>query len=89
VDEGTRRQHALKALEQKLQSYGELQMAIATGDPSTEIVKYARSRRAELIVMPSHGRKGINHFLKGSVAERVVRLSPCPVLVLRGEDASP
>lgn len=91
VDEEMRKERAANTLRKQLLQYPEVQnapMSIAIGDPSTEIVRYARSRRAELIVMPSHGRQGINHFLKGSVAERVVRLSRCPVLVLRGSDRS-
>ena len=40
---------------------------------------------ADLIVMPSHGRSGVKRLLIGSVAERVVRLAHCPVLVLRDE----
>ena len=43
----------------------------------------AAPRRADLIVMGTHGRTGIKHALIGSVAERVVRHAPCPVLVVR------
>lgn len=53
------------------------------GDPGSRICEYAGEEKAELIVMPSHGRTGFSHFLLGSVAERVVRLAPCPVLVMR------
>lgn len=53
------------------------------GDPASEIVDYAKQTGAELIVMPSHGRTGFNRLLLGSVAERVLRLASCPVLVLR------
>ncbi len=63
--------------------YKEIQIEVAIGDPSTQIVDYAKEIEADLIVMPSHGRKGISRFLLGSVTERVVRLSPCPVLILK------
>ncbi len=63
--------------------YKGVQVKIAIGDPSTKIVDYAQEIQADLIVMPSHGRKGVSRFLLGSVAERVVRLSPCPVLILK------
>jgi nucleotide-binding universal stress UspA family protein len=53
------------------------------GDPGQEIVDFASEIGAGLIVMPSHGRTGLAHLLIGSVAERVVRLAKCPVLVLR------
>ncbi|MBL9161676.1 MAG: universal stress protein [Planctomycetaceae bacterium] len=58
---------------------------VETGQsPSDCIVRYAEKVGAGLIVMPSHGRTGMNHMLIGSVAERVVRHARCPVLVLRG-----
>jgi len=56
---------------------------VREGDPGHEIVNLAGELRADLIVMPSHGRTGLAHVLIGSVTERVARLSHCPVLVLR------
>lgn len=56
----------------------------SVGDPGTEIANYAQSIEADLIIMPSHGRTGLNRLLLGSVAERVLRMAQCPVLVLRG-----
>lgn len=53
------------------------------GDPFWEICKAAEQDHADLIVMGSHGRTGLAHVLLGSVAERVVRHAPCPVLVAR------
>ena len=53
------------------------------GDPGHEIVDLASEIGAELIIMPSHGRRGVKRVLLGSVAERVARLAECPVLVLR------
>jgi nucleotide-binding universal stress UspA family protein len=53
------------------------------GEPAHGIADYAQDKKAELIVIPSHGRTGITRLLIGSVAERVVRLAHCPVLVLR------
>ena len=52
-----------------------------------EIAELADQENAKLIVIPSHGRTGISRLLLGSVAERVLRLSKCPVLVLRGDSA--
>ncbi len=62
---------------------GRLELHILEGDPGHEIVKLADTLKADLIVMPSHGRTGLAHVLIGSVAERVIRLAHCPVLVLR------
>lgn len=57
--------------------------ALRTGVPHEEIVALARDERADLIVIGTHGRGGINRALLGSVADRVVRLAPCPVLTVR------
>jgi universal stress protein A len=56
---------------------------VAKGDPSLEIIRYARSHLIDLIVMGTHGRTGLAHVFLGSVAERVVRQAPCPVLTVR------
>lgn len=56
---------------------------VAFGSPAPEIVAFAEKVNADLIVIPSHGRTGIPRLLIGSVAERVVRMAHCPVLVLR------
>jgi nucleotide-binding universal stress UspA family protein len=53
------------------------------GDPWRAIVDFARERQVDLIVMGTHGRGGVAHLLMGSVAERVVRAAPCPVLTVR------
>jgi nucleotide-binding universal stress UspA family protein len=58
------------------------------GSPSVVILQTAERERCDLLVLGTHGRTGISHAVMGSVAERVVRLSPCPVLTVRG-DASP
>ena len=55
------------------------------GHAATEIVKAARELNADLIVMSTHGRTGMKHVLLGSVTEKVVRMSPCPVLTVRPE----
>ena len=63
--------------------YDKLKFTSLFGDPGSGIVKLAKDLQAGLIIISSHGRTGIPRLLLGSVAERVVRLSPCPVLVLR------
>jgi nucleotide-binding universal stress UspA family protein len=50
--------------------------------PALRIVELAAARRADLIVMGTHGRTGLKHLVLGSTAERVVRLAPCPVLTV-------
>jgi nucleotide-binding universal stress UspA family protein len=56
---------------------------LRTGSPFVEVVRYARDEKIDLIVMGTHGRGPIAHMLLGSVAERVVRKAPCPVLTVR------
>jgi nucleotide-binding universal stress UspA family protein len=77
-----------KIMNEKLQGtdYQDAQIVIHFGSPPVEITEYAEECGAELIVMPSHGRTGLKHLALGSVAERVVRMAHCPVLVLRRED---
>jgi nucleotide-binding universal stress UspA family protein len=53
------------------------------GAPFVEIVRYAKEQEIDLIVMGTHGRGPIAHMLMGSVAEKVVRKAPCPVLTVR------
>jgi nucleotide-binding universal stress UspA family protein len=60
-----------------------LRRAICVGVPHTEIVETARSTKCDLIVIPTHGRTGLKHYLLGGTAERVVRHAHCPVLVVR------
>jgi nucleotide-binding universal stress UspA family protein len=52
-------------------------------EPADAIVSYAKVEAIDLIVMGTHGRTGAAHMFMGSVAERVVRLAPCPVLTVR------
>jgi nucleotide-binding universal stress UspA family protein len=59
------------------------QTRILQGEPAHGIANYAQEQGVNLIVIPSHGRTGLTRLLIGSVAERVVRLAHCPVLVLR------
>jgi len=55
------------------------------GHTAREIVDYAKQVNADAIVIATHGRTGLSHFIFGSVAERVLRLSHCPVLSVRPE----
>jgi nucleotide-binding universal stress UspA family protein len=60
-----------------------VELALEWGAPFVEIIRYARSHEIDLIAMGTHGRSGVTHLLLGSVAENVVRSSPCPVLTVR------
>ena len=55
---------------------------VVAGDPSEEILNYITTHQIDLVVMGTHGRKGIDKVIFGSVAERVVKSSPVPVMVV-------
>lgn len=59
------------------------EIAVVHGVPFNEIIVAAKTQQVDLIIMGTHGRTGLQHVLLGSVAEKVVRLAPCPVLVAR------
>ncbi len=59
------------------------EMVVVHGVPFQEILDTAKARQVDLIIMGTHGRTGLLHVLLGSVAEKVVRLAPCSVLVAR------
>jgi nucleotide-binding universal stress UspA family protein len=58
------------------------------GSPANEIVQYAKDNDIDLIVIGTRGRSGLAHVLLGSVAERVVRHAPCPVLTVRHKQSN-
>jgi nucleotide-binding universal stress UspA family protein len=76
------REAAEKALA-KLAGGREAVRATAEGPPFLEILRYAKDNEIDLIVMGTHGRAGLAHVLLGSVAERVARKAPCPVMTVR------
>lgn len=57
--------------------------AVRVGDPAQQIMSFAKENHADLIVMATSGRTGLAHLVIGSVAEKVVRSAPCPVLIVR------
>jgi universal stress protein A len=56
------------------------------GHPFLEILRYAKAQDVDLIVMGTHGRGPLGHVVMGSVAERIVRKAPCPVLTVRPDE---
>ena len=78
------RAHLEERLDADEEAYFRGTRAIVTGLIAKQIVKYAADHGMALIVMGTHGRRGMAHLLLGSVAEHVVRTAPCPVLTVRG-----
>lgn len=66
-----------------LKDYKNFQTFIVAGIPYEEILKKAEQEQASMIVLGTHGRTGVDHFLFGSTAERVVRKAACPVMTVR------
>jgi nucleotide-binding universal stress UspA family protein len=62
------------------------QVVTKFGAPFLEIVRFAKEQEVDLIVMGTHGRGPVAHMLMGSVAEKVVRKAPCPVLTVRNPE---
>jgi nucleotide-binding universal stress UspA family protein len=62
--------------------------AVEEGDPKSKIVDSAKEWRADLVVLGSHGRKGLDRFLMGSVSEAVVHHAPCSVEIVRMSPAN-
>ena len=71
-----------KICREQLQNCPNFQRMILSGDPDAEILKTIESEGIDLVIMGTHGRKGLEHTILGSVAENVVRKSPVPVLVI-------
>jgi nucleotide-binding universal stress UspA family protein len=60
---------------------------LVAGEPVSEIQRVCQEHSCDLIVMGTHGRTGLNRLLVGSVAERVIRQAPCPVLIAKLPEA--
>jgi nucleotide-binding universal stress UspA family protein len=78
----------LEALQAKLRKKRvNVKSILRSGIAYQEIVDGAKKAKADLIIHATHGRTGLSHLVMGSVAERVVRSAPCPVLTLRADVA--
>lgn len=88
LDDETRKQQVDRLFKQKFSrsEYERVHFSVAVGDPVAAIVNYAKEQKIDLIVIPSHKRTGLSHVFQGSVAEKVIRLVHCPVLVLGREN---
>lgn len=85
IDDAHRIQHALETLKEAIDklSITGAELEVRLGDPGQIACDRAEELGAELIVVGSHGRTGLTRMLLGSVAERVVRLAHCQVLVVK------
>ncbi len=71
-----------KVCEQQMQDYPNFERRICSGEPDAEILKTIESEDIDLVIMGTHGYKGLEHAIFGSAAEKVVKKSPVPVMVV-------
>ncbi len=86
VDEETiakLRERLLRCVTEDTKGKIPVEAIIIQGVPFAEIIKVSKELKIDLIVLGTHGRTGISHAIMGSVAEKVVRKAPCPVLTIR------
>jgi nucleotide-binding universal stress UspA family protein len=76
---------ANSALEKLAAENGGLKTILRSGDPATEILKVISELKPAMVAMGTHGRTGLAHLLLGSVAEKIVRSSPAPVLTIHAK----
>lgn len=74
---------ALRALITEEIGTEQVATTVTVGHPAAEVLTYATTHEVDLIVIATHGRTGMKHFLMGSVAEKVVRMAPCPVFTVK------
>jgi nucleotide-binding universal stress UspA family protein len=82
IEEGAKKEIDKFGLEE-LESVKNIERVVLTGVPHEELIEFTKKNRIDIIVMGTHGRKGIDRILFGSTAAQVVRFAPCPVLTVR------
>jgi len=84
------REAALRELQQivERENFAKIKVSplLGEGNPADEIINTTRTEQIDLVVIATHGIGGWRHFIFGSVAEKVIRLSRCPVLVTRAKE---
>lgn len=83
-------EHSKRALEKISREEGVKELKVKTtvllGNPYDEIVNHAKKQETDLLLITTHGRTGLQHFLLGSTAEKILRHAPCPVMVVRDKE---
>jgi len=83
-------EHSKRALEKISRQEGVKELTVKTtvllGNPYDEIVNHAKKQQTDLLLITTHGRTGLQHFLLGSTAEKILRHAPCPVMVVRDKE---
>ena len=74
-------------MDENFKEFPQTKTAVAAGDPSEEIINYIQEHKIDLVIIGTHGRKGMDKILFGSVAERVVKTAQVPVMVVNPHKA--
>jgi universal stress protein A len=82
IQEGAKKELERFGVEE-LTGVKDIERTVITGVPHEEIINLAKKHKVDLIVMGTHGRKGVDRILFGSTAAQIVRFAPCPVLTVR------
>jgi len=83
LEDAARKQlDAQLTVDEKTKYRAEVDLVMGTSE-FVEVIRYAREKDIDLLVLGTHGRGAIAHMLMGSVAEKIVRKAPCPVLTVR------
>ena len=72
-----------KSFIEEMRGFKDVENVVLQGTPYEEISRFAEENKIDLVIIGTHGRKGLDRMLFGSTAEQVVRFSPCPVLTVR------
>jgi nucleotide-binding universal stress UspA family protein len=83
LESAARKQTDALLTEEDRRALGAIAVTMTDNSPAAAIAEYARGNDIDLVLVGTHGRGGFSHLLMGSVAERVVRTAPCPVLTVR------
>jgi nucleotide-binding universal stress UspA family protein len=83
VEDAARKELEALISDEDRRELGAKPVLLMSGTPAFAVVNYSKEAEIDLIVMGTHGRGGLGHLLMGSVAEKVVRSAPCPVLTVR------
>ena len=83
VDEAARKRLDAMTIDSRRNGVDAVAVVRTSASPALDITQYAQEQNVDLIVMGTHGRGALAHVFMGNVAERVVRLAPCPVLTVR------
>lgn len=75
-----------KSVPEEIRAEIKCEALVCPGIPFDEIVRVAKDKSIDLIVMGTHGRRGLSHVMLGSIAEKVIRDAPCPVMIVKYQE---